>query len=366
MLSPGQKIGILGGGQLGRMLAQAAARFGFEVTIYCPEPNPPAAAVASHHICADYDDRHKLTDFIDRVDCVTYEFENIPVDTVRFLAEHKAVWPDAQALEVSQDRLNEKQFIQSLGIPVAPFFAIDDRAALATRLMQLGGAAILKTRRMGYDGKGQWRLNGQTDLDAVWAEAGHQPLIMEAVIPFIRELSVIIGRSVAGDLQAYDPVLNVHRNHILHTSTVPAPIDDPAAKTAGIIGETIISALQYVGILTIELFMTDEGFVVNEIAPRVHNSGHWTLDACITDQFTQHIRAIAGWPLSTARRHSDAQMTNLIGSDIESWATLIAEPDHCLHLYGKSEAKAGRKMGHVTRVMPLGTLDDHISTAPDA
>jgi len=356
MLEPGQIIGILGGGQLGRMLAQAAAQFGFHVIIYCPDEQPPAAEVADQHICAAYHDPDALLAFAQRCDCITYEFENIPVETVALLAQHKPVWPDARALNVAQDRLTEKQFIQGLGIPVAPFVAIDTREALASALAEMGGTGILKTRRLGYDGKGQWRLDAQSDLDQIFDDTQGQALILEGLIAFERELSVIIGRGIDGQIACYDPALNVHRNHILHTSTVPAPVSADDAAHIRDIGTKISSALEYVGVLAVELFMTSDGFMVNEIAPRVHNSGHWTLDACGTSQFAQHIRAISGWPLASPTRHSDARMTNLIGNDVDKWPTLIREPDHCLHLYGKSEVKAGRKMGHVTHIMPLGTI----------
>ncbi len=337
------------------MLAQAAAQLGLHVAIYCPEENPPGAEVAQQHFCGAYEDHGKLAEFANAVDRITYEFENIPVETVQFLAQSKPVWPNVKALEVSQDRLREKQFMQSLDIPVAPFYAINDRAALDSALAALDGHGILKTRRMGYDGKGQWRLSPSTDCNQVWAEAAGQELILEGIVPFSHELSVIIARSEDGAQALYDPAHNVHQNHILHTSTVPAPLSALASESAGSIGKKISSELGYVGILAVELFMTDAGFVVNEIAPRVHNSGHWTLDACMTDQFTQHIRAIAGWPLASAKRHSDAIMTNLIGDDVDNWQAIIASPQNCLHLYGKSDVKPGRKMGHVTELLPLST-----------
>ncbi len=351
-LAPGGRIGIIGGGQLGRMLAQAASALGFSVHIFSPDERPPAAEVASHHVKADYSDQDALRDFAQHVDRITYEFENIPVDTVRFLETLVPVAPSAAALEVAQDRLVEKTFIQNLDIAVAPFYKIDNIVELEASLKALGGVGILKTRRFGYDGKGQWRIEGEENLSAIIEALGTQSAILEGLINFSAEVSVIIARAEDGTTLCYDVAENTHENHILRLSRVPANLSLDMRETASQIAHKIASALNYVGILAIELFVTPHGLLVNEIAPRVHNSGHWTMDACVTSQFTQHIRAVAGWPLGAVERHSDVAMTNILGSEINDWHDLATDPACCLHLYGKSEVRAGRKMGHVNRLTP--------------
>jgi 5-(carboxyamino)imidazole ribonucleotide synthase len=359
LIPPGGRIGILGGGQLGRMLALAAAELGLQCHIYCPDEDAPAAEVASRLTRAGYDDADALARFADSVDVVTYEFENVPAETAAILAAHAPVRPGAKALATAQDRFVEKNFIVSCGIQTAPFADVPDRAALDAALKTIGAPAILKTRRFGYDGKGQAKIADTADAATAWADIGAQPAILEGFVPFEREVSVIVARGLDGKTAAYDPVENVHTNHILDRTYAPAALDASLADEARAIAAKIVAELDYVGVMGVEMFVlpaTSRGsrLVVNEIAPRVHNSGHWTTDACLVGQFEQHIRAICGWPLGSAARHSDAVMTNLIGRDVDAWAKIIAEPNAALHLYGKAEARPGRKMGHVTRLYPLG------------
>ena len=351
-LSPNGIIGIVGGGQLGRMLALAAAELGLKTHIYCPEDNCPAAQVATTFTQAPYDDMSALTAFAAEVDVVSYEFENIPVATVTQLARSKNVFPSAGALEVAQDRLVEKSFMREQGFDVAAFFDITDLDSLKASLAQTDGAGILKTRRFGYDGKGQWRLDGDTDLAGVLQELNGQPAILEALVPFEREVSILVARSQDGATATYDVIENVHRNHILHSSTLPADLHATQRDAARDMAEKLATALDYVGVLAIECFIVGDALLINEIAPRVHNSGHLTQDACHCGQFEQHMRAIAGWPLGDATAHSDAVMTNLLGDEIEQWRDFAAQKATYVHLYGKAEARAGRKMGHVTKLKP--------------
>lgn len=351
-LAPGSVIGILGGGQLGRMLALAAARLGLKCHILAPERDSPAFQVAAQRTIADYEDRAALAVFARSVDVVTYEFENVPAETAAFLEPLVPLAPGARALATAQDRLTEKDFIAGLGIPVAPYAAVDGEASLVTAVARTGLPAILKTRRLGYDGKGQVRIDPGSNMVEALRELGEAPAIAEGFVRFDREISVIAARGWSGETAVYDVPENRHANHILHTSTVPAAISDRLATEARTIGRRIIEALDYVGVIGIEMFAADDRLVVNEIAPRVHNSGHWTMDACAVSQFEQHIRAICGWPLGSTERHSDVVMTNLLGDDAARWAELAAEPGAALHLYGKAEARPGRKMGHVNRLTP--------------
>jgi len=351
-LSPNGIIGIVGGGQLGRMLALAAAELGLKTHIYCPEDNCPAAQVATAFTQAPYDDMSALTAFAAEVDVVTYEFENIPVATVAQLARSKNVFPSADALEVAQDRLVEKSFMRAQGFDVAAFFDITDLDSLKAALAQTDGAGILKTRRFGYDGKGQWRLDGDSDLAGVLQELNGQPAILEALVPFEREVSILVARAQDGTTAAYDVIENVHRNHILHSSTLPAALPATQRDAARDMAEKLATALDYVGVLAIECFIVGDALLINEIAPRVHNSGHLTQDACHCGQFEQHMRAVAGWPLGDATAHSDAVMTNLLGDEIEQWRDFAAQKATYVHLYGKAEARSGRKMGHVTKLKP--------------
>lgn len=354
-LPPGSTVGILGGGQLGRMLAQAAAELGLRVHIYAPEETSPAAEVAANSTRGDYEDGEKLRAFAESVDIVTYEFENVPGETARILSEHTIVRPNARSLAVSQDRLEEKNFLKSLGIETAPFAAVDTLADLEAALTTLGLPAILKTRRFGYDGKGQVKIERAQEAKAAFEAIKGAPAILEGFVPFEKEVSVIAGRAPNGDFAAYDVGENVHRHHILHTTTVPAALSHDLAAAARDMTQKLMDGLDYVGVIGVEFFVvTDQSrgtrLCVNEFAPRVHNSGHWTMDACSVSQFEQHIRAICGWPLGTAERHSDAVMLNLIGTEIETWATHAATENCSLHLYGKHEPRPGRKMGHITTV----------------
>jgi 5-(carboxyamino)imidazole ribonucleotide synthase len=353
-LPPGSVIGILGGGQLGRMLALAAARLGFRCHIYCPDPDSPAFDVAAGKSVAGYDDAKALAGFARAVDVVTYEFENVPVAAADELAQSVPVRPGPRALELSQDRLSEKTFLADLGIATAAFAAVSDRASLDRAFGAIGLPALLKTRRLGYDGKGQAAIRWADEAGAALAAMRDQPAILEKFVPFAREISVIGVRGLDGRTAAYDAAENVHRDGILATSTVPARIGPHTAAEASRIAERLLDALDYVGVIGVELFVSrdEERLLVNEFAPRVHNSGHWTEDACPVSQFENHIRAIAGWPLGPTTRHADAVMTNLIGGEAENWQKLAAEPRARLHLYGKQEVRAGRKMGHVNRLAP--------------
>jgi 5-(carboxyamino)imidazole ribonucleotide synthase len=359
-LKPGDTIGILGGGQLGRMLAMAAARLGLKAHIYSPHADSSAFDVAAAHTVAAFDDEDALAGFAGNVDVVTYEFENVPAQTASWLAELCPVRPGPAALEASQDRLSEKEFLRSLGIETAHYVPVEDAGALARAVVKLGRPAILKTRRFGYDGKGQITIREVSDLAASFRSLGGVPAILESVVPFAKEISVIAARGMDGSFAAYDVTENVHVNHILSTSRAPAAIDKDAAAAAVAAARTIADALDYVGVIGIEIFLVEEArargrprqtIKVNEIAPRVHNSGHWTLDGAVCSQFEQHVRAIAGWPLGSTKRHDAmVKMQNLIGDDVQSFPDLLAEPGACVHLYGKAEARPGRKMGHVTRI----------------
>jgi 5-(carboxyamino)imidazole ribonucleotide synthase len=351
-LAPGGTIGILGGGQLGRMLSIAAARLGLKTHIYEPGANPPAGDVAAAVTTAAYDDAAALARFAGSVDVVTFEFENVPVLAAETLLAHAPVRPTPRALEISQDRVAEKAFIEGLGIAVAPWRAVGDLKGLKAGLAEIGAPSVLKTRRLGYDGKGQVRIGDACRADAAWDEIAGAPAILEGLVPFQREISVIGARGIAGEVVCYDPGENVHRGGILHTTTVPAEITQAVRMNAVLIAGKILNALDYVGVMGVELFQAPDGtLLVNEIAPRVHNSGHWTIEACVVDQFQQHIRAVAGWPLGDGSRHSDAVTTNLIGAEAEEWQRFAASGDG-LHLYGKAEVRPGRKMGHLTRISP--------------
>lgn len=342
-------IGILGGGQLGRMLSMAAARLGMRVHIFEPQAKPPAGDVAAQVFTASYEDETALREFAASVDCVTFEFENIPAAALDIVEEIVPVLPRRNALEVSQDRISEKQFLESNGVRVAPFAQVDSVAALQAALESLGMPAILKTRRFGYDGKGQVKITALDQAEEAFAALAGAPAVLEQMIPFEREISIIAARNAKGEVACFDPGENVHIEGILQTTTVPAEISHALQTDAVLLAARVLNALDYVGVMGVELFVTPAGLMVNEIAPRVHNSGHWTQDACLIDQFEQHIRAIAGWTLGDAQRHSDAQMTNLIGDDVnnlEKWQNAA------IHLYGKADVKPGRKMGHVNQISP--------------
>jgi 5-(carboxyamino)imidazole ribonucleotide synthase len=349
-LKPGSTIGILGGGQLGRMLSVAASRLGFVTHIFEPGANPPAGQVADRVTTAAYDDTDALEAFARDVDVITYEFENIPTAALDVLEAHRPIRPGREALRVSQDRLTEKSFLRDLGLQTAPFADITDQASLDLALAEIGAPSILKTRRFGYDGKGQARIMSPEDAPGALADMAGAAAILEGFVDFSREVSVIAARGTNGEVACFDPGENIHRDGILHTTTVPAQLSGSQRMDAVLLAGKILNALDYIGVLGVELFVTDGGLIVNEIAPRVHNSGHWTQNGCAVDQFEQHIRAIAGWPLGDGQRHCDVVMENLIGADMDRLPELAKEPDCAIHLYGKAEVKAGRKMGHVNRI----------------
>ncbi len=353
-LKTGAVIGILGGGQLGRMLAVAAARLGLRVHVFEPAEACPAGEVAFAVTQAAYDDEAALRTFAEAVDVVTYEFENIPTEALDVIEQLRPIRPGREALRVSQDRLTEKTFLQDLGLQVAPFAQVDDLSGLQAALSDIGAPAILKTRRFGYDGKGQSRLRSDDDAESAIADMAGAPALLEGFVDFSHEVSVIAARGLDGRVACYDPGENLHRDGILRSTTVPARLSMTQRTDAVLLAGRILNALDYVGVMGVELFVTAQGLIVNEIAPRVHNSGHWTQNGCTVDQFEQHIRAIAGWPLGDGSRHADVVMENLIGDDMDRVPELAAEPRTALHLYGKAEVKRGRKMGHVNRIVEAG------------
>jgi 5-(carboxyamino)imidazole ribonucleotide synthase len=353
-LPPGSTIGIVGGGQLGRMLAVAAAQLGYRCHIYAPDDEtPPAAEVAAEFTRGAYEDEEALARFGEAVDVATYEFENIPAGPLDVLAFHAPLYPSHRALEVAQDRLSEKAFVAGLGGRPAPFAPVDTREDLDAAVAAIGTPAILKTRRFGYDGKGQARIMARDDADAAWAEMRGAPSILEGFIRFEAEFSIILCRSPSGEVAVWDAPLNRHENGILTYSAVPPPAElGPAIAEAESLARKVAEALDYVGVLTLEFFASQDGAVFNEMAPRVHNSGHWTIEGALTSQFENHIRAICGLPLgATDLVVPQVTMRNLIGDDADEWREILADPAAHLHLYGKGEARPGRKMGHVTRLI---------------
>jgi 5-(carboxyamino)imidazole ribonucleotide synthase len=355
-LKPGDTIGILGGGQLGRMLAMAAARLGLRCQVFSPDPDSPAFDVVLNATCAEYADVEALELFANDVDVITYEFENVPAASAMILAARRPVLPDRKILETTQDRLVEKDFVKRLGIGTADYADVLSATELRAAIGTIGLPAVIKTRRFGYDGKGQAIIRDDDDPDQIWQDLGTKSAILEAFIPFEREISVIAARSASGDVECFDVTENEHSDHILKISRAPAAISEALAAEARSIAERIANALDYVGVLAVEMFVVqaDGGpkVLVNEIAPRVHNSGHWTLDGASISQFEQHIRAIAGWPLGKPVRHGPVIMTNLIGDDINSYEQWLTVPGAAVHLYGKGSPRPGRKMGHVTQVSP--------------
>ncbi len=349
-LPSGSTIGILGGGQLGRMLSVAAARLGFRTHIYEPSAMPPAGDVAHYVTTAPYEDEAALKAFAEAVDVVTYEFENVPTSALDLIEAHRPIRPNRKALAISQDRIAEKDFLYSIGLTTAPYRAVSDRASLDAAIATIGTPAILKTTRLGYDGKGQVRLMSPADAEPALTAMNGAESVLEGFVVFSHEVSVIAARGLDGSVACFDPGENVHRDGILRTTTVPARLSPNQRSDAILIAARILNALDYVGVLGVELFVTSEGLIVNEIAPRVHNSGHWTQNGCAVDQFEQHIRAIAGWPLGDGARHADVVMENLIGDDILRVPELARQADTALHLYGKGAPRPGRKMGHVNRV----------------
>ena len=349
-LPQGSTIGILGGGQLGRMLSVAAARLGFKSHIFEPGSNPPAGQVADAVTTAPYEDTDALASFAAAVDVVTYEFENVPTSALDAIEAARPIRPGREALRISQDRLTEKMFLQDLGLKVAPFADVTDTATMQSAVSEIGTPSILKTRRFGYDGKGQARLATASDAEAALADMAGQPAVLEGFVEFSHEVSVIAARSSTGEVACFDPGENVHQGGILRTTTVPARLSTTQRTDAVLMAAKILNALDYVGVMGVELFVTPQGLIVNEIAPRVHNSGHWTQNGCAVDQFEQHIRAVTGWPLGDGTRHSDVTMENLIGDDMDRVPEIAREGNAALHLYGKAEVKSGRKMGHVNRI----------------
>lgn len=355
-LRPGDTIGILGGGQLGRMLAMAAARLGLRCQVFSPDPDSPAFDVVLNATCAEYADVEALELFANDVDIITYEFENVPAATAMVLAARRPVLPAQKILETTQDRLIEKDFVKRLGIGTADYADVSSVETLQAAIARIGLPAVIKTRRFGYDGKGQAIIREGDDPAQVWEDLGTKSAILEAFVPFEREISVIAARSADGEVECYDVTENEHRDHILKISRAPAAISDALAADARVVAEKIANALDYVGVLAVELFVVAGNggphVLVNEIAPRVHNSGHWTLDGASISQFEQHIRAIAGWPLGKPIRHGEVTMTNLIGDDILDYEQWLTVPGATVHLYGKGAPRPGRKMGHVTEVAP--------------
>ncbi len=353
-IPPGSTIGILGGGQLGRMTALAAAELGYSCAILTPEPEAPASQVSALTILADYTDEAALAKFAAAADVVTLEFENVPAEAVQFLESlGKLVRPGSRVLAVAQDRVAEKDFVRKLGGGTASYEPADTLKALIPALERIGLPAVLKTRRMGYDGRGQRILKHRDNPVEAWDAIGGKPAIVEGFVNFNREISVIVARGVDGATRTYVPDENRHRDHILAETIAPAPISRHLADQAEALAARIAHALELVGLLAVEMFVTeDRRILVNELAPRPHNSGHWTIDACLVSQFEQLVRAVCGLPLGSTERHADATMINLLGADAYRWADYLKEPNTRVHLYGKNEVRAGRKMGHVTRLTP--------------
>ncbi|MEL6316110.1 MAG: 5-(carboxyamino)imidazole ribonucleotide synthase [Pseudomonadota bacterium] len=358
IVPPGGVVGVLGGGQLGRMLALAAARLGLRAAVYAAPGDAPAAEVAGWFVSGAPDYLEGMADFAARCDVVTFEFENVPAAALAAAGAHAPLRPGPRSLEICQDRLSEKLFVEALGFDVAPYAPVDGIADLVAALDAFGGGGILKTRRLGYDGRGQVRIapdlpDREAAAAAAWTAIGGAPAILEAVAPFLRELSVVAARGADGELRAYDATETEHESGVLRRSLTPGAIAPETAARAAEIARAIATGLEHVGVLAVEMFELPEGrLLVNEIAPRVHNSGHWTQNACAVDQFEQHMRAVCGWPLGDPARHSDAVMRNLLGDEAEAWRALAETPGLALHLYGKAEARPGRKMGHVTMLAP--------------
>ncbi len=355
-LPPGSTIGIIGGGQLGRMLSMAAAQLGYRCHVFAPEDSGPAADVCGKWVQGDYGDSAALAAFADDVDVVTFEFENVEPDPLRSIAAHAALYPPIDALEIGQDRIREKTFAADCGARTADWAEVNSRADLDTALAKIGTPAILKTTRFGYDGKGQARITKPGDADAAWgalSDAG--TLILEKMVPFVHEFSLLIARDQQGSIAFWDAPENVHKDGILATSTVPAhPKVLEQVPAVRALARRIAEKLNYVGVFAIEFFASDEGPVFNEMAPRVHNSGHWTIEGAVTSQFENHIRAVVGLPLGgTKLAAPGVEMRNLIGADADKWLEWASDPLTHLHLYGKHEARPGRKMGHITRLTGL-------------
>jgi 5-(carboxyamino)imidazole ribonucleotide synthase len=353
MLAPGSTIGILGGGQLGRMTALAAAQLGYRCHVFADEPDSPTAQVCGAATVAEFTDGTALDRFAAAIDIATFEFENIPAEAVRRVAGLKPVLPRPEILEITQDRLREKDFLRSIGVETAAYRKILGPATLDRALRDFGYPAVLKTVRLGYDGKGQVMLTPDINIEEAWRRMGGEIGVLEGFVDFSCEISVIVARSAGGACATYPAVENQHVNHILDTTIAPARIPAETATRAEVIARHIAERIDLVGLLAVEMFVTENGaIIVNELAPRPHNSGHWTIDACVTSQFEQLVRALCGLPLGSIEHHSDAVMKNLLGSAVEGWREALNDPLAKLHLYGKTEIQPGRKMGHVTRLVP--------------
>jgi 5-(carboxyamino)imidazole ribonucleotide synthase len=359
-LPPNATIGIIGGGQLGRMSAMAAARLGYRCHVFSPEPDSPAAQVSAACTVADYEDADALRRFAGAVDVITFEFENVSAQGLDLLQSLRTVRPSPSVLRISQDRVAEKSFLRDAGVPTAPWRGVNDRAALHDAVAALKLPAVLKTTRGGYDGKGQAVLRHSDDIDPAWTELGGQPLVLEGFVDYACEISVVVARGADGGGSIFDAVENRHRNGILDLTLAPARVAPGTAAEAARVAWRVAENLALVGVLAVEMFVDRRGRVlVNEIAPRPHNSGHWTIEACPASQFELHIRAVAGLPLPPGLRHADAVMKNLVGPEETAlWPEIVATPALIPHLYGKAEARPGRKMGHVTRLFPRDTLPD--------
>jgi 5-(carboxyamino)imidazole ribonucleotide synthase len=357
-LPPNATIGLVGGGQLGRMSALAAARLGYRCHILTRETDSPAAQVAHAVTISDYSDPVSLRAFASAVDVISFEFENVSAEGLDLLSSIKPVRPAPSVLRISQDRVDEKTFLNGAGVATAPWARVASRQDLDAAVQRLGFPSVLKTTRLGYDGKGQAMLRTPADLDAAWERLNPKPLVLEGFIDFDREISVVVARGADGSVSSFDTVENRHRDHILDLTLAPARVSQATDHAAQAIGRRVAEALDLIGLLAVEMFVDSAGKVlVNEIAPRPHNSGHWTVDACPASQFELHIRAIAGLPLPPATRHSDAVMKNLIGPEgMALWPMALAELGVIPHLYGKADALPGRKMGHVTKLFPRGAL----------
>jgi 5-(carboxyamino)imidazole ribonucleotide synthase len=358
LVPTGSTIGMLGAGQLGRMTAIAAAPLGYRVHVYSPDQQSPTAEVCAEVTVADWDDEAALEAFAKSVDVITYEWENIPVPTLEYLQQFRRVYPSPHILRIAQDRLAEKRFINEAGIETTEFAEVETLDELRDAVADIGTPCVIKSARFGYDGKGQASIETPDDTEGAWREIGERRAVVEGFIDYVCEMSVIIARSASGQLAVYDPVLNNHVAHVLDTTEAPAPVDPESCERAVGIARTLADAFDLVGILAVELFLTPDGrLLVNEVAPRPHNSGHWTIDACHTSQFEQFVRAICDLPLGSPKRHSDAIMENLLGPIGERWLRALEEPEANLHLYGKKKAHPGRKMGHITRLTPLSNND---------
>jgi 5-(carboxyamino)imidazole ribonucleotide synthase len=357
-LPPNATIGLVGGGQLGRMSALAAARLGYRCHILTRETDSPAAQVSHAVTISDYSDPVSLRAFANAVDVISFEFENVSAEGLDILSAIRPVRPAPSVLRISQDRIDEKTFLNAAGVATAPWAPVNSRKELEEAVARLGLPAVLKTTRLGYDGKGQAMLRSPADLDPAWERLNPKPLVLEGFVDFAQEISVVVARGADGSVASFDTVENRHRDHILDLTLAPARIAESVDQAAQAIARRVVEALDLIGLLAVEMFLDSAGKVlVNEIAPRPHNSGHWTIDACPASQFELHIRAIAGLPLPPANRHSDAVMKNLIGPEgMALWPAALAAPGLIPHLYGKAQALPGRKMGHVTRLFPRGAL----------